>query len=634
MAKRRDLLRPAMPTDPTLIGSVQSVSGGTVTVALRADVASGLLFVGGEGYRVGQVGSFVRIPAGYMDLFGLVTKAGAGSSPDEKRDEEPYGHLWIVVELAGEGSKGTAFRRGISQYPTIGDPVHLLTDADLARVYGRPQHGRFASVGRIASAASVAALLDVDRLVSRHSAVIGSTGSGKSTTVAALMHALSDAERFPSARIVVVDIHGEYAKAFGDRATVFRIGADSSRGEAPLYVPYWALLFEELTEITLGDLGDTERGYVRQRVEEMKREAFRRAGGRKPEPDQLTVDAPVPFSLHGLWFELHKTVNATYAEGPQTEATAAYETDATGTALDKGDALAVRVPRYKPHTNVAGGAKIRLSSSPLNMRRQVDALASRLRDRRLDFLFRPGPWLPDVNGTTNEDLGGLLESWLGGDRPIAVLDLSGIPSTVLTTLIGALLRVVYDCIFWARNLPEGGRARPLLVVLEEAHTYLGAGGGNRASESVRRIVKEGRKYGMGAMLVSQRPSEIDGTILSQCGTLVAMRLTNAADRGQVSAAVQDNLEGLLATLPALRTGEAIVVGEAEHLPMRVLVEAGERSRRPDSEDPRIFTRPGEQGGWNVPRRPGDYGEVVDRWREQDHVSSKVREQDAVTEEKP
>jgi hypothetical protein len=136
-----------MATDPTFIGAVQSVSGGTVTVALRADVASGLLFVRGQGYRVGQVGSFVRIPAGYTDLFGLVTKAGAGSPRDEVADIEPYGHLWLVVELAGEGGKSTPFRRGISQYPTIGDPVHLLTESDLARVYGRPQHGRFASVG-------------------------------------------------------------------------------------------------------------------------------------------------------------------------------------------------------------------------------------------------------------------------------------------------------------------------------------------------------------------------------------------------------------------------------------------------------------------------------------------------------
>ena len=613
-----------MATDPTFIGVVQSVSGGTVTVTLRADVASGLLFVGGQGYRVGQVGSFVRIPAGYTDLFGLVTKAGAGSPRDEVADLEPYGHLWLVVELAGEGGKSTPFRRGISQYPTIGDPVHLLTESDLARVYGRPQHGRFASVGRIASAESVAALLDVDRLVSRHCAVVGSTGSGKSTTVAALMHSLSDSQRFPSARILVVDIHGEYAKALGNSATVFRVGADASRGETPLYVPYWALLFEELTEITLGDLGDTERGYVRQRVEEMKREAFRRSGGRKPDPEHLTVDAPVPFSLHQLWLELHRTVNATYPAGPQTEETAAYETDAAGNAVEKGDALAVRAPRYKSHTAAAGATKILLSNSPLNLRRPVDALASRLRDRRLDFLFRPGPWLPDPEGKTSADLDSLLQSWLGGGRPITVLDLSGIPSAILTTLVGALLRVVYDCIFWARNLPEGGRERPLLVVLEEAHTYLGASGGNRAAASVRRIVKEGRKYGIGAMLVSQRPSEVDSTILSQCGTLVAMRLTNAADRGQVASAVQDNLEGLLATLPALRTGEAIIVGEAVHLPMRVLVEAGDRARRPDSDDPKIYTSSDEPGGWNSPRTPCDYQDVVERWRQQDPVSSRVR----------
>ena len=623
-----------MPTDPTFLGIVQSVSGGTVTVTLRADVASGLLFVGGHGYRVGQVGSFVRIPVGYADLFGLVTKAGAGVSPDDTAASEPYGHLWLVVELAGEGGKSVPFRRGISQYPTVGDPVHLLTDADLDRIYGRPQDGRFASVGQIASAESVPALLDIDRLVSRHCAVVGATGSGKSTTVAALLHSLSEQVKFPSARILVFDVHGEYAKALAGSATVFRIGADASRGEVPLYVPYWALLFEELSEITLGELGDTERGWVRQRIEERKREAFQKSGWAGPSPDLLTVDAPVPFSVHDLWLELHKLVNATYLEGPQTEATAAYETDSSGVPIAKGDAITVTAPRYKSHVTAAGAAKIRLSSSPLNLRRPVDALASRLRDKRLDFLFRPGPWCPDPGGVVAEDLDTLLGAWIGGKRPISILDLSGIPSSILTTLVGALLRIIYDCIFWAKNIPEGGRERPLLVVLEEAHAYLGQSTGNRATASVRRIVKEGRKYGIGAMLVSQRPSEIDATILSQCGTLIALRLTNSSDRGHVTAAVQDNMEGLLATLPALRTGEAIIVGEAVHLPMRVLIGANAPSARPDSDDPRVFTRAFEPGGWNSPRTPSDYEEVIGLWRKQDQKSPRTQQPPQLRKAKP
>jgi DNA helicase HerA-like ATPase len=203
------------------------------------------------------------------------------------------------------------------------------------------------------------------------------------------------------------------------------------------------------------------------------------------------------------------------------------------------------------------------------------------------------------------------------------LDLSGIPSSVLNDLIGALLRILYDALFWARKIPEGGRERPLLVVLEEAHAYLGKENSGAAAAAVRRIAKEGRKYGVGIMLVSQRPSEIDPTILSQCGTLFAMRLANETDRGQVTSAASDNLKGLFDMLPALRTGEAIIVGEAVSLPIRTLIDPPAKNRKPDSEDPRVVVRGSLQrdgfdgaGGWNQKRDTQDYAAVVRLWRRQ------------------
>lgn len=190
-------------------------------------------------------------------------------------------------------------------------------------------------------------------------------------------------------------------------------------------------------------------------------------------------------------------------------------------------------------------------------------------------------------------------------------------------MIGALVRVLYDAVFWARNLPEGGRERPLLFVLEEAHVYLNSGHSSFASTIVKRIAKEGRKYGVGMMIVSQRPSEIDSTILSQCGTIFAMRLANDIDRGHVTSSAADHLKGLFDMLPVLRTGEAVIVGESVNLPIRALIDAPPKHRRPDSADPRVVTRGSladgfeGPGGWNQKRdQPQNYGAVAKQWRQQ------------------
>ena len=157
-------------------------------------------------------------------------------------------------------------------------------------------------------------------------------------------------------------------------------------------------------------------------------------------------------------------------------------------------------------------------------------------------------------------------------------------------------------------------------MLEEAHAYLGAGNKGSASTAVKRIVKEGRKYGLGAMIVSQRPSEIDPTILSQCGTMFAMRLANASDRGHVAGTASDNLDGLFTMLPTLRTGEAIIVGEAVHLPLRAFIDAPAENRQPDSQDPKIYD-PDAQSGWNHEISAEDYRRVLEKWRSENHKST-------------
>lgn len=622
------------PNVATVIGSVQDVSGTSVSVTLRADRFSGLSFVDGQGYRIGQIGSFVKIPVGYMDLFGIVSQVGASAVPASLAKDLPNGLRWMTVQLIGEGYRTGRFQRGISQYPTIDDEVHLVSDADLRVIYGESdRQNHLVRVGHIAGSESIDALVDINKLVTRHSAVVGTTGSGKSTTVAGLLNVLSDEGRFPSARIVVLDLHGEYSKALGDRATVFKINPDAQNpNEHRLCIPFWALSFDEMLRVTFGPLptDGKARNFILERVIAAKTESLKATPIRGLTSENLSADSPVPFSLHKLWHELYGIDFATYYNSkgsPADPANWAYELGANDEKI-VGDAEAGHPPRFKKVKNVKDDQeKINYVPDGLNIRAQLEALGSRLRVSRYDFLLRAGDWHPNADGVVQKGLADLMKGWLGSPKPITILDLSGIPSSMTNDIIGNVLRVLYDGLFWARNLSEGGRERPLLIVMEEAHAYLNDNFDSAASQVTQRIVKEGRKYGIGAMIVSQRPSEINSTILSQCGTFFAMRLSNGSDRSQVTGALSDNLEGLTNMLPILRTGEAIILGEAVGLPMRTMIQAPPKGRRPDSQDPVICDEqlPEESmtpGGWNVkPLVDPSYDPFVETWLQQNPMLS-------------
>ena len=626
-----------MTNDPTFLGTVQDVQGATVSIVLDDDTVSGLAFINGHGYRIGQVGSFIRISIGLVDLFGVVSQVGAGAVPESSSATQPYGNRWMKVQLVGEGQRAGTFTRGISQYPTIGDDAHLVTDQDLMTIYGPGEPDDFVQIGHLASAESIPTLVDINKLVTRHAAVVGATGAGKSTTIAGLLTSLTDFHRYPSARVLVLDIHGEYSKALSDRSTVFRVVADERKGEKPLYIPFWALSFKELVTCGLGNLDGQKSAAVADEIMELKRASLADQPRDGVTGETVTVDTPVPFCIHQMWLTLHIREHMTVIPRPGGDADArdpAYVLDREGRPIETGDAMSVTPPQYRTvKTTGPAAERVQHTQDGIAIRQQLASLASKLRDPRFEFLFWPGPWLPDEKGAIEKDIDELLREWVGGPMPITILDLSGIPSVVLNDLIGALLRILYDALFWARKLPEGGRERPLLIVLEEAHSYLDKESSSAAALAVRRIAKEGRKYGVGVMIVSQRPSEIDSTILSQCGTIFAMRLANDSDRGHVTSAASDNLKGLLDMLPVLRTGEAVIVGEAVSLPIRTLIDPPSKNRRPDSEDPRVVARGSldadgydAPGGWNQKRDVPDYAAVVRLWRKQSpHYEHKKEE---------
>jgi hypothetical protein len=616
-------------SDPSRLGTVEDVNGSSISVKLSENTPGGLMFVSGEAYRVGQVGGFVRIPSGYVDLFGIISQVGAGAAPGPPELAPQLGNRWLRVELVGEGRRGIKFERGISQYPSIGDMVHVATESDLKTVYAPGNEDGYVAIGRVSSAESIRAYLDLNRLVSRHSAIVGSTGSGKSTAVANILGVISDRARFKSARVVLFDIHGEYAKAFGSLARVFRVGADIKAGERELHVPFWALTAEEFTSIAMGSVSGVPLTIVQEKLLAAKQKS--KPGGVAhglANPD-ITVDTPLPFSVFGLWHDLYSLHYATHTVSSsqnQSEATRAYMTSGTPPQPLLGNPDKLEAPQFCAESKGAGN-NIFLGAQSNLPKTHVDLLESKLRDPRMQFLFKPGDWAAATDGTTKADLDALFAAWIGADAPISVFDLSGIPPAILDDLVGAVLRILYDALFWGRLKPEGSRQRPLLIVLEEAHSYLGTQPPGsqakcRAANAARRIAKEGRKYGVGLMLVSQRPSEIDGTILAQCGTTVAMRLTNESDQSQVSKCASDNLKGLFSTLPILRTGEALIVGEAVNMPIRAIIDRPAEGKRPDSDDPMAVVPIGpdgkriKSGGWTEQVATENYKAVVEAWRKQ------------------
>ncbi len=584
---------------PTLLGHVGAVSGSMISIRQFAGISSGIAIIGGRSYRIGQVGSFVRIPQGYHDLYGIIADVGATATPETLKDAADRGDRWITVQLVGEIVEA-AFERGVSQYPSINDEVHLVTETDLEKIYGTSEAGQV-TIGRLTAAESIPVRIDLDRLVTRHSAVLGSTGSGKSTTVASLLRSISsgqgDEKSFPSARILLLDVHGEYGKALRNVAKIFRV--NPTEGTEPLFIPYWAMEIGDLLHFLMGKIEEKALSPILDKILEAKLAAVLSANFPGVEVNSLTSDSPIPFSLKQLWFELIDPEIKTWIDQQRSQ---------TAKTAD-GDADTLKQPQY-PLPGAGSSSPFTNNAGVLSIRRQLTLLRSRLLDRQYDFMLHPGEWEPKLDGSVGADLPQLLEGWIGHDKPITILDLSGIPSAVMTRLIGGILNIIYQGLFWGRELPAGGRKRPQLIVMEEAHRYLGKDGESPAREMVQRIVKEGRKFGVGAMIVSQRPSEIDDTILSQCGTFFALRLSNGSDRSKVQAALPDNLSGVIDSLPVLRTGEAIVIGEAARLPVRCRVTLPHENDRPDSGDPLVAS------AWSETQTKADYETLVAAWRAQ------------------
>lgn len=586
-----------MISQPTLLGIVTGVSSSSVSVDLAISVESGIVVLEGRNYRIGQVGSFVKIPLGYNHLYGVISESNESSTVDMdvglSKDRK-----WIKVELVGE-SLGDYFDRGISEYPSIGDQVHFVVDSDLKKIFKRTSKSQF-NVGRLSSSEGIGVSLDLDKLISRHSAVLGSTGSGKLTSTASLLRSMvlrNDDAALPSARILLIDIHGEYSPALKDVAKVFSV---LPSGENQLYIPYWCVSPDKLLEFLCNNPNESQKSQFLEKTVDDKKHSIARNVILGIDPAKVTSSTPLPYRIRKMWHDLSYDDCVNWLDKNMT--IPAYAVDG------EGDFSKLIAPKFLPP---GPGTSLPKKGGSGVMKRQLEMMRSRLIDTQYSFLLEPGPWNPDADGKIEKDLDKLIEDWIGHDKPITIFDLSGMPSARLSLLLGSVLDLIFEAAIWGKKLKEGMRQRPLLVVLEEAHRYLGKTEPGLAKEMIQRIAKEGRKFGVGAMIVSQRPSEIDETILSQCGTIISLRINNSTDRGIVKAAMSEGLAGIIDSLPVLRTGEAIIVGEAAQLPTRCRFNMLPEDKYPNSSDPKIAER------WSEPHGKETYADLVAAWRNQE-----------------
>jgi hypothetical protein len=586
-----------MTTEVTYLGKVIRVDSGSVEVELSDKIPSAAPIVNGRLYKIGQIGTFVKIPIGNITIYGLVSSVS--NAPSNLKDEQikhDFGSRFLNIQLVGEKIGDDAFEKGVGTYPTINDEVHLVIEKDLQQIYGKKDAGSI-EIGKHSSSENLSVNVDLHKFVLRHSAILGSTGSGKSnTTVSVLKAVLND---YKGSRVILVDPHGEYSSAFPN-ANVLKINDKKH----PLFIPFWLMNFDELAYFLVGATSKDEQTphyrKFRELIVERKRKNHDKLKAGKVDVDFITADSPIPFSVRELWHEINWWLNASFNQSKESE-----QTKTTACEVSKGDANTLTPATFTPY---AMGNVAPHKSNHQMLYSYEKKLISRLRDSRYDFLFNPGEYKDE---TSKLDLHDLLNSWIGGKEQLTILDLHGVPPEVLDVTVGLITRFIYDSMFWGRNEAYTGKSRPLLLAYEEAHSYLNKTETDSYSKSaVEKVFKEGRKFGVGAMVISQRPSEISETILAQVGTFIALRLTNSGDQSIVKSSAPDNLISLIDLLPSLRTGEAIIVGEAIKIPSRVRIRLN--NPRPTSDDPKLVE------GWSKDHKSDadNYKKVVTALREQ------------------
>jgi DNA helicase HerA-like ATPase len=530
-----------------LVGRVSAVSGSQASVELTARHG------GGEHPTVGK---FMGMVADKAVIIGMVTDIGEEAMPASAAG--PAYRKVARLDLVGEirsGENGAArFQRGVMEYPNIGDGALLLTARELRLVYGGADADH-AHVGDLQQNADIGVHIDIDQLVSRHFAIVGATGVGKSSGVAIILQKILDTR--PNLRLFLVDPHNEYGRCFGDKAQVLT--------PRNLRLPFWLFNFEETVDAFFGGRpGVDEEVEILSEVIPLAKSAYlqyrvnnERALSKKRDPRDtgFTADTPVPYRIEDLINLLDDRMGK-------------LENRSSRMVYHK---LIGRIQTFRNHPRYA-------------------------------FMFENA----NIGGDTMGEILAHLFRLPPEGKPMTIMQLAGFPAEVVDSVVSVLCRMAFDFGLWSDGVA------PLLFVCEEAHRYAPADknvGFGPTKRALSRIAKEGRKYGVFLGLVTQRPAEIDPTIVSQCSTLFVMRLSNERDQSLIRSAVSDAAANLLSFIPSLGTREVFTFGPGVALPTRMRFRELPAERRPNSE---ASGNTRSDAGTNMSRDL--IASVIERWR--------------------
>jgi hypothetical protein len=537
-------LESASPNATVEIGRVLDVSGSGSRITLDGPILA--MLSGNTDPAVataGNIGSHVKIRVDRRWLVAVVRTL---------RLAEADGDLILAdVDFLGEAlareedDRLHMFRRGVTRYPVPGSRIFPVDSQDLKQMFATDARAHI-EIGTVYPTSDVRAAIYVDAFLGKHFALLGSTGTGKSTSTALILHRIC--ELAPNGHIVMIDPHGEYSEAFKDTGALYDVNN--------LAMPYWLMNFEEHCEVFITSGGDERQADCDILAKCL---LAARAKSRVAEGiGKLTVDSPIPYLLTDL-------------------------TQIIQTEMGKLDKAGTSAPYMRVKT-------------------KIDEIRS---DPRYSFMFSGM-----LVGDTMADFLSKVFRLPGNGKPISIIDVSGVPSDIVSVVVAMLSRMVFDYAIWAR----GEEQNPVLLVCEEAHRYVPSDRmttGQAVRGVLERIAKEGRKYGVSLGLITQRPSDLAEGVLSQCGTIVAMRLNNDRDQAFVKSAMPEGARGFLDSIPALRNREAIICGEGVSIPIRVSFDDLEANKRPASQDPVFSELWAREGGETEMLK-----RVIHRWRTQ------------------
>lgn len=528
------------------IGRVMSVD--TMRVFIHVDdhellkkvmVGNLVAVQGATGHQllISIVERITRLPA---DSVGPCEASDDETAPQSDELQDTIRAVLVGTYRAKDGDAGPSFKRGADSCPQIDQPCFLIQGVNLTSFMGvlsqEVSADKALRLGHFAIDPTAQAVADGDRFFQRHAAILGSTGSGKSCTVATI---LERASQLGHPNIILLDMHGEYASLAKGRKNgfteYFKIAGPGDL-EKPklhsLFLPYWLLNREEMLSMLL-DRSDDNAPNQAMRFTSLvldKKREYLETGKQKDVLASFTVDSPVPYDMPSLVAALR--------EDDQAMVTGSSGRDKQGPWHGK-------------------------------LTRFVGRLEAKVADRRYGFLFRPpsGTFVYDWLQRTAVTFLSTSDKTSSG---LKVVDFSEVPPDVLPTVVSVFARLMYDVQFWM----EAKSRTPVCLICDEAHLYLPVradadAATKRALDTFERIAKEGRKYGFSLLVVSQRPSDVSKTILSQCNNFIALRLTNEQDQSAVKSVMPDSMAGIADVLPLLDIGEAIVLGDSVLLPSRI-----------------------------------------------------------------